>query len=315
MRSTSRTCRPNAETWENVVRKLRVGAMPPHGVRRPDQKTTDSLIAWLEGELDRTQRALARPAGSETAQSRRICQRDSRSARARCRCRRAAAARRVSLRLRQRLGCAGQLAGAAAGVSGRGAQDQRVRRRRSAHRDRQRHLFGAAGSLAGRAPRGPAARHGRRHARQAHVSGRWRIRVPGQALSHEPERDSWPRGSTRPRADAGRRADSSRVDWRREGSDRAADESDRHVRRARASRLRVRRVVKAGQRDVAAAFLDATPPLFETNRLQRFIRDFSNPFDAEGAPHVQSITIQGPFGAKTAGTPPSPRVFICRPAP
>jgi mono/diheme cytochrome c family protein len=29
----------NAETWENAVRKLRVGAMPPHGVRRPDQKT------------------------------------------------------------------------------------------------------------------------------------------------------------------------------------------------------------------------------------------------------------------------------------
>ena len=44
----------NAETWESVVRKLRVGAMPPHGARRPDQKTTDSLIAWLEGELDRT---------------------------------------------------------------------------------------------------------------------------------------------------------------------------------------------------------------------------------------------------------------------
>ncbi len=80
-----------------------------------------------------------------------------------------------------------------------------------------------------------------------------------------------------------------------------------------ATRLRVRRAVKAGQRDVAAAFLDATPPLFETNRLQRFIRDFSNPFDAEGAPHVQSITIQGPFGAKAVGTPPSPRVFTCRP--
>ena len=44
----------SAETWESVVRKLRVGAMPPHGVRRPDQKTTDSLIAWLEGELERT---------------------------------------------------------------------------------------------------------------------------------------------------------------------------------------------------------------------------------------------------------------------
>src|SRR5678815_5314348 len=44
----------NAETWENVVRKLRVGAMPPQGIRRPDQQTTDSLIAFLEGELDRT---------------------------------------------------------------------------------------------------------------------------------------------------------------------------------------------------------------------------------------------------------------------
>jgi hypothetical protein len=44
----------NAETWEQVVRKLRVGAMPPHGARRPDQRSTDSLIAWLEGELDRT---------------------------------------------------------------------------------------------------------------------------------------------------------------------------------------------------------------------------------------------------------------------
>ena len=79
-----------------------------------------------------------------------------------------------------------------------------------------------------------------------------------------------------------------------------------------ASRLRTRRVVKAGQRDVAAAFLDATPPLFETNRLQRFVRDFSNPFDAEGAPHVQSITIQGPFGHEDVATPPSARVFVCR---
>jgi hypothetical protein len=43
------------------VRKLRVGAMPPHGARRPDQRATDGLIAWLEGELDRTRPA--HPAG------------------------------------------------------------------------------------------------------------------------------------------------------------------------------------------------------------------------------------------------------------
>ena len=54
--------RSSAETWEQVVRQLRVGAMPPHGARRPDQRTTDTLIAWLEGELDRTAtRAPGRP--------------------------------------------------------------------------------------------------------------------------------------------------------------------------------------------------------------------------------------------------------------
>ena len=42
-----------------------------------------------------------------------------------------------------------------------------------------------------------------------------------------------------------------------------------------ATRLRVRRFVKAGQRDVAAAFIEKTSPTFETNRLQRFIRDFA----------------------------------------
>ena len=39
--------------WEQVVRKLRVGAMPPQGMRRPDDVTTMRLISWLEGELDR----------------------------------------------------------------------------------------------------------------------------------------------------------------------------------------------------------------------------------------------------------------------
>ena len=80
-----------------------------------------------------------------------------------------------------------------------------------------------------------------------------------------------------------------------------------------ATRLRVRVPVKAGRHAVAAAFLEEVPPLLETNRLQRFIRDFANPFDAEGAPHVQSITIQGPFDRAQASNPPSSRLFVCRP--
>jgi hypothetical protein len=42
----------NAETWEKVVRKLRAGAMPPHGAPRPDRATLDGLASWLETSLD-----------------------------------------------------------------------------------------------------------------------------------------------------------------------------------------------------------------------------------------------------------------------
>jgi hypothetical protein len=41
-----------AEEWEKVVRKLRAGAMPPPGMARPDATTYQDLTAWLEGQLD-----------------------------------------------------------------------------------------------------------------------------------------------------------------------------------------------------------------------------------------------------------------------
>jgi len=47
------------EVWEKVVRKLRVGMMPPKGARRPSEAAYDGLISWLEAELDRA--ALADP--------------------------------------------------------------------------------------------------------------------------------------------------------------------------------------------------------------------------------------------------------------
>ncbi len=42
----------NPEVWERVVRKLRVGAMPPPPRPRPDQATYDRFRARLESELD-----------------------------------------------------------------------------------------------------------------------------------------------------------------------------------------------------------------------------------------------------------------------
>ena len=41
------------ERWEDVVRKLRTGTMPPGGVPRPDQESYDFVAGWLETEIDR----------------------------------------------------------------------------------------------------------------------------------------------------------------------------------------------------------------------------------------------------------------------
>jgi mono/diheme cytochrome c family protein len=43
----------SAETWEKVIVKLRSRAMPPPGIRRPDNATYDAVVGWLETELDR----------------------------------------------------------------------------------------------------------------------------------------------------------------------------------------------------------------------------------------------------------------------
>jgi mono/diheme cytochrome c family protein len=41
------------EAWEKVVRKIRTGAMPPAMLPRPDKDTGESVVGWLETELDR----------------------------------------------------------------------------------------------------------------------------------------------------------------------------------------------------------------------------------------------------------------------
>jgi hypothetical protein len=40
------------DKWELVVRKLRAGMMPPSGLPRPAWGTYESMVGWLEGELD-----------------------------------------------------------------------------------------------------------------------------------------------------------------------------------------------------------------------------------------------------------------------
>src|ERR1700730_419586 len=50
-----------AETWERVIRKLRVGAMPPQGMPRPDKAALDGLASFFETALDRAYTAKPNP--------------------------------------------------------------------------------------------------------------------------------------------------------------------------------------------------------------------------------------------------------------
>ena len=43
----------HAEEWEKVIRRLRTSTMPPRGLPRPDQPTSDAVSSWLETEIDR----------------------------------------------------------------------------------------------------------------------------------------------------------------------------------------------------------------------------------------------------------------------
>ena len=44
----------HAETWEKVVRKLRAGMMPPAGMPRPAAPVLESMVSFMEKELDRS---------------------------------------------------------------------------------------------------------------------------------------------------------------------------------------------------------------------------------------------------------------------
>jgi mono/diheme cytochrome c family protein len=80
------------------------------------------------------------------------------------------------------------------------------------------------------------------------------------------------------------------------------------------ARLQTRVSVKAGERPVGVAFLAKTATLGDT-RLKSFDRSTLIATDHRGVPHVESVTISGPFNPKGPGDTASRRaVFSCRPA-
>jgi hypothetical protein len=79
------------------------------------------------------------------------------------------------------------------------------------------------------------------------------------------------------------------------------------------ARLHVRVNVKAGPQSVTAAFLEGQR-VERPERLQPFERSSTDNFDWSGWPHIQTLSITGPFNATGPGdTPSRRRIFVCRP--
>jgi hypothetical protein len=304
----------NADTWERVVRKLRVGAMPPHGMKRPDAATNDRLIAWLEAELDRTavkpfpgrpvlrrlnraeySNAIRDLLGLEVDVTSLLPPDDSAFG-----FDNVADAQGSSPALLQAYLAAARKIRAVAGGdlrSGVGSDTYTVRQDLSQDIHLEGLPFGTVGGMVAR------------HAFPVDGEYDFQIRLYRTNLSairglEDPQQlELLVDGERILSAPLGGNEDLVALQKNPTTTSDALE----------ATRLRVRRFVKAGQREVAAAFLEKTPPAFEAHRLQRFIRDFANPYDAEGAPHVQSITIQGPYEAKGVEKAVSADAFVCRP--
>src|SRR6185295_8260956 len=79
------------------------------------------------------------------------------------------------------------------------------------------------------------------------------------------------------------------------------------------ARLTVRVPVKAGPHEVSIAFVESFP-VADTTRLRPFIKSAHDTLDWTGRPHIQLLTITGPFAVTGAGdTPSRRRIFTCRP--
>ena len=79
------------------------------------------------------------------------------------------------------------------------------------------------------------------------------------------------------------------------------------------AKLRVRVPVHAGPHEVVATFVRKIGE--GTDRVQPFLRSSIDTFDATGRPHIETLTITGPFnGRAPADTPSRRKIFVCRPA-
>ena len=305
----------NAETWEKVVRKLRTRSMPPVGTRRPDEATYHQLVGWLETELDRAEASQPNPGrplihrlnrteyantirdllaldiGDVTA----LLPADDSS----YGFDNIADVLGVSPLLQERyLAVADRISALAVGDSDTTPGSDTFRLRQDLSQDK--HIeglpLGTVGGLAVNYTFPLDAEYGFEVKLYRNNQGATR------GLDYEQQLEFAVDGQRVHLATFGGNAELAKY---YENVIPTSDDVD--------ARLRVRVPVKAGPRKVTIAFLEK-PPVQDTKRLEPFVRSSFGPQDHTGYPHIQTVSIAGPFNPTGPGdTPSRRRLFVCRP--
>jgi cytochrome c5 len=304
----------DAELWEKVIRKLRTGAMPPSGMPRPEPAAHDALVSYLETTLDRE--AAARPNPGRAGPHR---------------LNRAEYANAVRdllaldvdtatllppddsadgfdniadvlgaspALLERYLAAASKISALAVGSPSIAAEQETYRVRGDASQSEQNEDL-------------PAGTRGGLLAKHLFpLDGEYTIKVKLWMTNL---------GSVRGLEDTHQleiAVDGERVLLAPVGSEKEYTDAIKNateVANMLEARLQTRVFVKAGERPVSVAFLAKTATLGDS-RLQNFKRSTLIATDHRGVPHVESVTIAGPFNPKGPGDTASRRaVFTCRP--
>ncbi len=305
-----------ADTWERVVRKVRVGMMPPQGSPQPDQAARASLVSYLTTSLDQAAAAHPNPGRplvhrlnrAEYANAIRDLLALDVDASALLPPDDAAYgfdniadALGVSPVLLERyLAAAGKISSLAVGDPGIGPAGETFRIRQDASQDI--HTEGLPiGTVGGILAKTTLPLDGTYDFSIRLFPTNLGV-VRGLEYEHQLEYT----------------VDGTRVHLSKVGGEDDFKANLKNMTKAGddvEARAHVRIPLKAGPHVITAAFLersDAINPL----RLQPFIRSSNDTLDTIGHPHLDTFTLTGPFDPTSPGDTPSRRkIFTCRPSP
>ena len=305
----------NGDMWEKVIRKLRAGAMPPVGMPRPDAATHDALVTFLESTLDRKAAAHPNPGrhlphrlnrveyanairdllALEVDASTLLPPDDSADG-----FDNNADVLGVSPSLLERyLSAAAKISALAVGSPSIGASSETYRIRGDASQTGQNDELP------------PGTRGGLMALHSFPLDGEYVIKVKLleinlgaiRGLEYEHQLEVTIDGERVLLAPVGGPEDYTQ-----------SSINATNVVNSLAERLQVRVKVRAGQRMVGAAFLQK-PASQGATRLQPFLRSTLIATDNLGLPHVENVTVSGPFSPTgVSDTPSRRRLFVCQPS-